>query len=569
MKKIILVLMLVLPMIMKAQAPQSFRYQTVVRNNEGNILCSTPVNMRISICSDMDCNQSFYKEEHSGVTSPSGVLSVNIGNGIPLFGQFDTIPWAKNDYFIRLEIDVQNTGNYVYMGSSQLLSVPYALHAAQAETAMDDFDRDTLNELQTIRISNDTIFLSNGGFVKLPDYGIGQGGQMLLSNCNNTFEYLNSMCQTNELEVSSIAIDNEGKIYLIGDIKKWNGQTFEAGTNVLVTDINGTVYWSKKVPNVIDINFDNEGNVYVCGSGIGSYDFGSGVQITISNLCAYLVKYSQEGTPLWCSYGTYTSSSYPPRVQVETTGNNIQLAMFNMGGVHWNGNYINTGTYGITFDNSGNIIQISPVEYSTTSSMEQYASNKTNRLTLIVSSGSIKYLLQYDENWNFLWKQELKIYQINGSLQTPVYKNDKLYVTGNYQPPLSIGSFLLNGNGYNSYCTIAINANSGEILWARENGGIGVAFNSNNQLVASGLFTTTLNVDDVLYQPLAQQSAYNLYLDQTDGSTVEFTQIEGNSQIDRYYVLNNESAAYALFRITGAFYNNGQRFDAGWYIVEL
>ena len=95
-------------------------------------------------------------------------MNLQIGTGTT-GGDFSTVDWANGPYFIEVALDVTGGTSYSVMGSSQLLSVPYALYAKHVEVDnVDDADNDSTNELQQISISNDTISLSNGGQVKLP-----------------------------------------------------------------------------------------------------------------------------------------------------------------------------------------------------------------------------------------------------------------------------------------------------------------------------------------------------------------------------------------------------------------
>ncbi len=85
---------------------------------------------------------------------------------------FSSIDWSAGPYFLQTETDPTGGTTYTISGTSQLLSVPYALHATTAENVtndmVDDADADATNEIQALSISSDTIYLSNGGFVKLP-----------------------------------------------------------------------------------------------------------------------------------------------------------------------------------------------------------------------------------------------------------------------------------------------------------------------------------------------------------------------------------------------------------------
>lgn len=113
------------------QTPQAFNYQAVARDKSGNVLVDFPVKLRISILQGSVSGTDVYVEKQSLVTNNVGVISIEIGNGTPVSGSFASINWGDNKYFLKMEIDIDGNG-YVYSGTSQLLSVPYALYAEKA-----------------------------------------------------------------------------------------------------------------------------------------------------------------------------------------------------------------------------------------------------------------------------------------------------------------------------------------------------------------------------------------------------------------------------------------------------
>jgi len=61
-------------------------------------------------------------------------MTVEIGNGVTVFGNYNTIEWGDGPYFIKSETDLNGGATYTISGTSQLLSVPFALHAQTAES---------------------------------------------------------------------------------------------------------------------------------------------------------------------------------------------------------------------------------------------------------------------------------------------------------------------------------------------------------------------------------------------------------------------------------------------------
>lgn len=97
------------------------------------------------------------------------MVSIEIGNGSVVSGDFTTIDWTNGPNYVKTETDPTGVTSYTITGTSQLLSVPYALHAKTANSVtnnlIDDADADPNNEIQMISFSNDTLYLSNGGSV--------------------------------------------------------------------------------------------------------------------------------------------------------------------------------------------------------------------------------------------------------------------------------------------------------------------------------------------------------------------------------------------------------------------
>jgi len=119
-----------------AQAPDKISYQAVVRDVSNNLLVNQQVGLRVSILSGSVNGTEVYREIYNPnpETNDNGLITLEIGTGIPLTGIFNTIDWADGPYFLKTEIDPTGGTNYTIVGTSQLLSVPYAFHARTAES---------------------------------------------------------------------------------------------------------------------------------------------------------------------------------------------------------------------------------------------------------------------------------------------------------------------------------------------------------------------------------------------------------------------------------------------------
>jgi len=146
-----------------AQTPQVFKYQTVVRDAAGAVYANKIVSFRISILRDNPTGTSVYVETHNTTTNDFGIVNLNIGSGNVVSGSFGAIDWGMHEHFVKTEIDMLGGTDFQFMGTSQLLSVPYALFAGKSANAADDFDKDSTNEIQTISEIGNNVTLSNNG----------------------------------------------------------------------------------------------------------------------------------------------------------------------------------------------------------------------------------------------------------------------------------------------------------------------------------------------------------------------------------------------------------------------
>ena len=108
-----------------AQSPNSMSYQAVVRDASNALVTSQDVGVQISILQGSATGTAVYVETQTPESNANGLISLAIGNGT----DFATIDWSNGPFFIQTETDPTGGTNYTITGTSQLLSVPYALHA--------------------------------------------------------------------------------------------------------------------------------------------------------------------------------------------------------------------------------------------------------------------------------------------------------------------------------------------------------------------------------------------------------------------------------------------------------
>lgn len=113
-----------------AQAPQKMSYQAVVRNGSNALVSNSPVGVKISVLQGSATGTAAYVETQNVTTNANGLATFQIGNGTVVSGTMAGIDWANGPYFIKTETDPTGGTNYTIAGTSELLSVPYALYSA-------------------------------------------------------------------------------------------------------------------------------------------------------------------------------------------------------------------------------------------------------------------------------------------------------------------------------------------------------------------------------------------------------------------------------------------------------
>lgn len=117
-----------------AQTPTKMSYQAVIRNASGVLVQNSYIGIRVSILQGSVTGIEVYKEifNPNPQTNVNGLITIDIGGGIPLTGTFSTIDWANGPYFIKTETDPTGGTSYSIVGTSEFLSVPYALFSAKS-----------------------------------------------------------------------------------------------------------------------------------------------------------------------------------------------------------------------------------------------------------------------------------------------------------------------------------------------------------------------------------------------------------------------------------------------------
>lgn len=130
MKRIALtVALLLMTFIAQAQAPYRMTYQAIVRTATNTLLTNTQVGMRITILQASAVGTPVYMEVQAPTTNANGLATLQIGGGVTIMGSMAAIDWSQGPYFIKTETDPYGGTNYTVTGTTELLSVPYALYS--------------------------------------------------------------------------------------------------------------------------------------------------------------------------------------------------------------------------------------------------------------------------------------------------------------------------------------------------------------------------------------------------------------------------------------------------------
>lgn len=161
-----------------AQAPDKMSYQAVVRDSDDVLVSNQTVGMQISILQATDSGTEVYVETQTPTTNINGLVTLEIGSGTVINGDFTTIDWSIDNYFIKSEIDPTGGSDYTITGTSQLLSVPYSLYARTAENVTNSIWTTISDDYHQINFANnDNAQIKGDGNTDLSgnDFEVGDG----------------------------------------------------------------------------------------------------------------------------------------------------------------------------------------------------------------------------------------------------------------------------------------------------------------------------------------------------------------------------------------------------------
>ncbi|MFZ4428085.1 MAG: hypothetical protein ACOYOO_13075, partial [Saprospiraceae bacterium] len=118
-----------------AQSPNLMSYQAVIWDAGGNLVADKEVNIRLSILQGVLSGPAVFVETHRVRTNANGLASLLIGGGTTVSGKLSEVKWGEYSFFLKTETDPSGGNNFTISGTTQLVSVPYALYSGVAKTS--------------------------------------------------------------------------------------------------------------------------------------------------------------------------------------------------------------------------------------------------------------------------------------------------------------------------------------------------------------------------------------------------------------------------------------------------
>lgn len=263
MKRIYTILMaLMTSVVVMAQAPDKMSYQAVLRDAGNNLLTNKSVSMRISVLQGNAFGSAVYVETHAVSTNGNGLVTVEIGSGTPSTGTFASINWANGPYFIKTETDPNAGTNYSISGTSQLLSVPYALSAKKAES-VSNMKLDDLTDVNAASPASNQVLSWNGSAWSPVTLSGGSGSYfagtgLTLNGTTFSAQTTTALWNANQLQGRGLSTATPST----GEYLQWNGSvwapasvtggiTYSAGTGL---DLSGNTFSAQNTSAIWNAN---------------------------------------------------------------------------------------------------------------------------------------------------------------------------------------------------------------------------------------------------------------------------------------------------------------------------
>ena len=285
MKKLLLIVVLLVGIASQnhAQSPQKFNYQAVIHNSSNELVSNQKVGMQISILQGSATGEAVYVETQTPVTNANGLIAIEIGTGTTS-DDFSAIDWNSGPYFLRIEVDPEGATSYSITGITELVSVPFALHAKTAEQFSG-----TINESDPVYASSQAAYVTSEDITNLGNLsGINTGDQDLSGYITEeedpvfTSSQASHISEQDIINLSNLSGSNTGDQDLDHLATKTALKDSTAKVRSEIPDVSGFIntetdpeYNSSVASEITEADITNWNNkdVYSAGTGIAINDF--------------------------------------------------------------------------------------------------------------------------------------------------------------------------------------------------------------------------------------------------------------------------------------------------------
>jgi len=298
MKKLLTIItFLFLCVFMNAQVPQGLNYQAVARTADGVIIPAQNIGVRFSILDGSVTGTVLYSETHTVITNSYGLFTLAIGKGTPVTSTFPGINWASGtDKFLKVEIAPAGGSNYQLQGTTQLLSVPYALYS----------------EKTRLLAGNNTINITNGNTIT-GNYQAGTG----INLTGNTISH--NLVAGTGISITGNTITNTGTNQWLSHA---NGIYYNAGHVGIGTTP------QQYIPLTIQaVNINNLGNAALHLRTTDTWHNGIGIFNNLNQQFSLLLTGSANTDAPPGTFGIFNTTSAAPawNISINRTTNNIAI----------------------------------------------------------------------------------------------------------------------------------------------------------------------------------------------------------------------------------------------------
>ncbi len=233
--------------------PQAFNYSAVARNSSGQPISASTIGIQITILKTSSTGISVYSENHFVNTDVYGLFNLIVGAGAIQNGSISTIDWSSDSYYLKVELDANGGTNFLTMGTTQLLSVPYALHAATADSLIGGIPNFSGNYSDLTNTPNLSSVAISGDYSDLTNQPVtinsisSNGDTLYLSNGQvfiSAFTPTNLSSFTNDIGYLTINNDNDSTNEIQQLLVSTQGDTLylQNGGHVIIPGISASNY---------------------------------------------------------------------------------------------------------------------------------------------------------------------------------------------------------------------------------------------------------------------------------------------------------------------------------------